>query len=205
MRTDALQCVSHASLSSSHASLCPPATSRDPWLKALRGLTRAHSLVFTHFLCKWYCHYYRSAFHQLEVRPHSYAYPALFFLSSPRLYLMPPISPLSTFHDPRPRKNEVQTSLSPDDHTALVPCRLYSITRPSIPILQPMLLYFHSELLRLDPLTKSSFIGRRNEVWSQHGFPSMPGHAFRIGGTTEPLLQRPCRRFGDGQHQPRMR
>ena len=39
------------------------------------------------------------------------------------------------------------------------------------------------------PLTKTSFINRCNQVWSQHGFPNMPGHAFRIGGTTELLLE----------------
>ncbi|KIK86577.1 hypothetical protein PAXRUDRAFT_802761 [Paxillus rubicundulus Ve08.2h10] len=40
-----------------------------------------------------------------------------------------------------------------------------------------------------EPLTKTLFISCCNDVWVQNGFPSMPGHAFRIGGTTELLLQ----------------
>ncbi|KAF8125871.1 hypothetical protein EV363DRAFT_1402169 [Boletus edulis] len=39
------------------------------------------------------------------------------------------------------------------------------------------------------PLTKSTFITRCNDIWTCLGFPCMPGHAFRIGGTTEMLLE----------------
>lgn len=39
------------------------------------------------------------------------------------------------------------------------------------------------------PLTKPTFISGCNDIWSQNSFPAMPGHAFRIRGTTELLLQ----------------
>ncbi|KIK77123.1 hypothetical protein PAXRUDRAFT_167744, partial [Paxillus rubicundulus Ve08.2h10] len=39
------------------------------------------------------------------------------------------------------------------------------------------------------PLTKTLFISCYNDVWVQNSFPSMLGHAFHIGGTTELLLQ----------------
>ncbi|KAG1827644.1 hypothetical protein DFJ58DRAFT_672529, partial [Suillus subalutaceus] len=41
------------------------------------------------------------------------------------------------------------------------------------------------------PLTKPWFLARRNEIWVSAGHPSMPGHAFRIGGAgaTELLLE----------------
>ncbi|KAH7912345.1 hypothetical protein BJ138DRAFT_1004711 [Hygrophoropsis aurantiaca] len=39
------------------------------------------------------------------------------------------------------------------------------------------------------PLTKSIFMTRCNEIWERAGFPPMPGHAFRISGATELLLQ----------------
>lgn len=39
------------------------------------------------------------------------------------------------------------------------------------------------------PMTKPWFIDRCNAVWGASGFPQMPGHAFRIGGATELLLQ----------------
>ncbi|GBE83074.1 hypothetical protein SCP_0501200 [Sparassis crispa] len=39
------------------------------------------------------------------------------------------------------------------------------------------------------PMTKPWFMQRCNAVWVAAGFPDMPGHAFRIGGATELLLQ----------------
>ncbi|KAF8220626.1 hypothetical protein L208DRAFT_1332782, partial [Tricholoma matsutake] len=39
------------------------------------------------------------------------------------------------------------------------------------------------------PMTKLWFIDHCNAVWVAAGFPQMPGHAFRIGGATELLLQ----------------
>lgn len=39
------------------------------------------------------------------------------------------------------------------------------------------------------PLTKRKFLAVCNAVWSPHGFPSISGHCFRIGGTTEMLLR----------------
>jgi hypothetical protein len=39
------------------------------------------------------------------------------------------------------------------------------------------------------PMTKSWFMDRCNAVWVAAGLPQMPGHAFRIGGATELLLQ----------------
>ncbi|KAF8063614.1 hypothetical protein FPV67DRAFT_1507341 [Lyophyllum atratum] len=39
------------------------------------------------------------------------------------------------------------------------------------------------------PMTRDWLLGRCNEVWVAAGLPSMPGHAFRIGGATELLLQ----------------
>lgn len=47
---------------------------------------------------------------------------------------------------------------------------------------------FHS-ITGWTSLSKPSFIARCNDIWTQHGFPRMPGHAFWIGGTTELLLQ----------------
>src|SRR6267154_2306394 len=40
----------------------------------------------------------------------------------------------------------------------------------------------------LTPLTKRKFLARCNSVWSHHGLPSISGHSFHIGGTTELLL-----------------
>ncbi|KIK92506.1 hypothetical protein PAXRUDRAFT_147155 [Paxillus rubicundulus Ve08.2h10] len=40
-----------------------------------------------------------------------------------------------------------------------------------------------------EPLTKMLFISHCNDIWVHNGFPSMPGHAFHIRGTTELLLQ----------------
>ncbi|KAF9536812.1 hypothetical protein CPC08DRAFT_745502 [Agrocybe pediades] len=37
-------------------------------------------------------------------------------------------------------------------------------------------------------LTKNAFLKRCNEIWRSHGFPTVTGHCFRIGGTTEYLL-----------------
>jgi hypothetical protein len=39
------------------------------------------------------------------------------------------------------------------------------------------------------PMTKPWFMSCCNNVWVAAGFPDMPGHAFRIGGATELLLQ----------------
>ncbi|KAH7903818.1 hypothetical protein BJ138DRAFT_1189120 [Hygrophoropsis aurantiaca] len=39
------------------------------------------------------------------------------------------------------------------------------------------------------PLTRTWFLARCNAVWVTAGYPNMPGHAFRIGGATELLLQ----------------
>lgn len=39
------------------------------------------------------------------------------------------------------------------------------------------------------PMTRDWFLRRCNQVWVSAGFPDMPGHAFRIGGATELLLQ----------------
>ncbi|KAF8418381.1 DNA breaking-rejoining enzyme [Boletus edulis BED1] len=39
------------------------------------------------------------------------------------------------------------------------------------------------------PLTKINFIAWCNDIWASLGLPRMPGHAFRIGGTTEMLLE----------------
>lgn len=39
------------------------------------------------------------------------------------------------------------------------------------------------------PMTKSWFMDHCNAVWVAAGLPSMPGHAFHIGGATELLLQ----------------
>jgi hypothetical protein len=39
------------------------------------------------------------------------------------------------------------------------------------------------------PMTKDWFMTRCNDVWIKAGYPDMPGHAFRIGGATELLLQ----------------
>ncbi|KAG1719864.1 DNA breaking-rejoining enzyme, partial [Suillus paluster] len=39
------------------------------------------------------------------------------------------------------------------------------------------------------PMTRPLFLARCNEIWVAQGFPNLPGHVFRIGGTTELLLQ----------------
>jgi hypothetical protein len=38
-------------------------------------------------------------------------------------------------------------------------------------------------------MTRSTFLSRCNDIWVSQGFPNLPGHAFRIGGATELLLQ----------------
>lgn len=38
-------------------------------------------------------------------------------------------------------------------------------------------------------MTRSTFLTRCNDIWVAQGFPNLPGHAFRIGGATELLLQ----------------
>ncbi|KIO05460.1 hypothetical protein M404DRAFT_141343 [Pisolithus tinctorius Marx 270] len=38
-------------------------------------------------------------------------------------------------------------------------------------------------------MTRPWFLNRCNQIWVSAGFPDMPGHAFRIGGATELLLQ----------------
>lgn len=38
------------------------------------------------------------------------------------------------------------------------------------------------------PLTRTAFLARCNQIWNAHGFPSLSGHSFRIGGTTELLV-----------------
>jgi hypothetical protein len=37
-------------------------------------------------------------------------------------------------------------------------------------------------------LTKKKFLGWCNEIWACHGLPTITGHSFRIGGTTELLV-----------------
>jgi hypothetical protein len=37
-------------------------------------------------------------------------------------------------------------------------------------------------------LTKYKFLQRCNEIWLDNGLPTMSGHSFRIGGTTELLV-----------------
>lgn len=39
------------------------------------------------------------------------------------------------------------------------------------------------------PMTRTAFLARCNTIWTAQGFPDLPGHAFRIGGATELLLQ----------------
>ena len=41
---------------------------------------------------------------------------------------------------------------------------------------------------KLQPLTKSSFLQRCNQIWQTLGYPHTTGHCFRIGGTTELLI-----------------
>ena len=52
--------------------------------------------------------------------------------------------------------------------------------------LYPLFCYHSSTGLRV--LTKRSFLGRCNTIWLSQGYPSVTGHSFRIGGTTEFLL-----------------
>lgn len=40
-----------------------------------------------------------------------------------------------------------------------------------------------------EPITKSSWLARCNEVWIAAGLPALEAHAFRIGGCTELLLR----------------
>ncbi|KIK74878.1 hypothetical protein PAXRUDRAFT_835863 [Paxillus rubicundulus Ve08.2h10] len=64
---------------------------------------------------------------------------------------------------------------------------LHTTVNSGIPTYTPLFSYKTSS--GWEPLTRTSFMLRCNDVWVQNGFPSMPGHAFRIGGTTELLLQ----------------
>ncbi|KIJ06795.1 hypothetical protein PAXINDRAFT_91471, partial [Paxillus involutus ATCC 200175] len=64
---------------------------------------------------------------------------------------------------------------------------LHATVNSGIPAYAPLFSYKTSS--GWEPLTKTSFMSRCNDIWVQNGFPSMPGHAFHIGGTTELLLQ----------------
>lgn len=48
----------------------------------------------------------------------------------------------------------------------------------------PLFAYRHDESDDLIALTKSAFLGRLNEIWSETGMQRITGHSFRIGGTT---------------------
>ncbi|KAE9389703.1 hypothetical protein BT96DRAFT_834533, partial [Gymnopus androsaceus JB14] len=51
------------------------------------------------------------------------------------------------------------------------------------------LLGYRDDSGELKVLTKSVFLKRCNQIWSEHGIPHMTGHCFRIGGTTHYLIQ----------------
>ncbi|KAE9386005.1 hypothetical protein BT96DRAFT_949437 [Gymnopus androsaceus JB14] len=51
------------------------------------------------------------------------------------------------------------------------------------------LLGYRNNSGELKVLTKSVFLKRCNQIWSEHGIPRMTGHCFRIGGTTHYLIQ----------------
>jgi hypothetical protein len=59
----------------------------------------------------------------------------------------------------------------------------------SLPANAPLFAYVSSTGGAWAPLARPEFIQRCNAIWVAHGFPNLPGHAFRIGGATELLLQ----------------
>lgn len=61
------------------------------------------------------------------------------------------------------------------------------LTNSGIPEGAPLFAYLTDS--GWSPMTRPAFLARCNEIWMSQGFPNMPGHAFRIGGATELLLQ----------------
>nr|GAT48555.1 DNA breaking-rejoining enzyme [Mycena chlorophos] len=69
----------------------------------------------------------------------------------------------------------------------VVALRMHLIASASLPTSAPLFAYVSDTAFR--PLTRHAFLTRCNEVWARSGFPRLTGHSFRIGGTTELLLQ----------------
>jgi hypothetical protein len=63
------------------------------------------------------------------------------------------------------------------------------VVNASIPILSPLFSYQDTSTVGWVPLSRPVFLKRCSEVWEAQGFPALPGHAFRIGGATELLLE----------------
>lgn len=63
----------------------------------------------------------------------------------------------------------------------------HTLINANVPANAPLFAY--RALTGWSPLTRQEFISRCNSIWTSQGFPPMPGHAFRIGGATELLLQ----------------
>ncbi|KAG0702794.1 hypothetical protein DFH29DRAFT_982197 [Suillus ampliporus] len=59
----------------------------------------------------------------------------------------------------------------------------------SIPIRAPLFSYRDTSLDGWVTLSRPVFIKRCSDVWEAQGFPALLGHAFRIGGATELLLE----------------
>ncbi|KIJ08907.1 hypothetical protein PAXINDRAFT_88216 [Paxillus involutus ATCC 200175] len=82
---------------------------------------------------------------------------------------------------------DISVTTRPHRTDPLKALSLHATVNNGIPAYAPLFSYKTSS--GWEPLTKTSFMSRCNDVWVQNGFPSMPGHAFHIGGTTELLLQ----------------
>lgn len=60
------------------------------------------------------------------------------------------------------------------------------LLRNRVPNNSPLFTYYKNQTPEI--LTKKTFLDRCNQIWSKHGFPTITGHSFRIGGTSELLL-----------------
>ncbi|GLB38818.1 hypothetical protein LshimejAT787_0506830 [Lyophyllum shimeji] len=99
----------------------------------------------------------------------------------------------STFHIPWTKttaQEGADISVTARDHLTcpLSALRHHLAANTAIPSTAP-LFAFETADGGWAPMTKPWFMDRCNAVWVAAGFPSMPGHAFRIGGATELLLQ----------------
>ncbi|KIK75083.1 hypothetical protein PAXRUDRAFT_173869 [Paxillus rubicundulus Ve08.2h10] len=98
----------------------------------------------------------------------------------------------TSFHIPwykttREQGTDISVTAQPHRTDPLMALLQHEIINNNIPTYAP--LFSYKTPSEWEPLTKTSFISHCNDIWVQNSFPSMPRHAFRIGGTTELLLQ----------------
>lgn len=108
------------------------------------------------------------------------------------VFILPNSSRAASFHIPwtKTTKEEgatISITARPHRTCPLAALEQHTIVNANVPPNAPLFAYRTST--GWSPLTRQDFISRCNGVWTAQGFPPMPGHAFRIGGATELLLQ----------------